>query len=173
MALKDYRDPILQKLIDVFEAEGPASLRGHYIQGDVLYTPRREMPLVSVAREETDISSDSTMTDNHVMPIVVELIIDWAADENRSFDLVRGTTQLYELIEGRSEDYRLKADTLSYVIRNNDKLDPNLFISIKSGSLRISYGRGWEKRGTNIFSVEGILRFDLEFTQPKPKYYEN
>lgn len=173
MGLQEYRDPLLQKLIDMLEDEGPPSLRGHYRQGDVLAPPRRELPIVSVARQGTVVDSDSTMTDTHTTSIVMAIIVDWTEDLDKSFDLVRGTTTLYELMEERDANYYVKPGTLSYAIRNNDKLDDNLFISIRDEGLRLDYGLGWEKRGTNIFSVEGILRFNLELTQPKPKYYPN
>lgn len=171
MALEEYRDPILAKLIEVLEAEGPKELQGHYIFGDVLAPSKDALPVVSVAREQTVIRSDGTMQDVHVMPIVMAIIYDWTQDLDQSFDLTRGTTGLYRLMEERNPDYSIKEGTLSYVLRDHQKLDDNLFISINDDGLRLDYGLGWEKRGSNIFSVEGILRFNLELTQPKPNLY--
>lgn len=171
MALEEYYDPILEALIVMLEAEGPTELQGHYVYGDVLAPNRSELPVVSIAKQGTVIQSDGTMQDVHVSSIVMAIIYDWTQDLDQSFDLVRGTTGLYKLIEERNPDFSIKANTLSYALRDNQKLADNLFISIRDEGLRIDYGLGWEKRGSNIFSVEGILRFNLELTQPKPNLY--
>lgn len=171
MALEEYKDPILKELIDMLEAEGPEELVGHYIYGDVLMPAKTMLPCVSVARQGTVIQSDGTMQDVHVTSIVMAVIYDWTTDLDQSFDLIRGTTGLYKLVEERNADYSVKARTLSYALRDNQKLADNLFISIRDGGLMVDYGLGWEKRGDNIFSVEGILRFNIELTQPKPNLY--
>lgn len=155
----------------MLETDGPVKLQGHYVQGDVLAPNRSELPVVSVAREGTIVQSDGSMQDRHVTSIVMAVIYNWTTDLDKSFDLVRGTTGLYELMEERNPDYSAKVGTLVHAIRKNQKLDDNLFISIRDDGLRVDYGIGWEKRGSNIFSVEGILRFNLELTQPKPEYY--
>ena len=171
MGLEEYRDPILKALIDMLEVEGPTELVGHYIYGDVLAPARSMLPCVSVARQGTNIQSDGTMQDVHVSSIVMAVISDWTTDLDQSFDLVRGSTGLYKLIEERNPDFSVKERTLSYALRDHQKLADNLFISINDEGLRIDYGLGWEKRGDNIFSVEGILRFNIELTQPKPNLY--
>lgn len=171
MSLVEYRDPILKTLIDMLEAEGPDELVKHYIYGDTLAPARSALPVVSVARDSTVLSSDGTMQDKHVTAIVMAVIADYSADLNTSFDLTRGTNKLYELIEARDENLRLKVGTLAYALRKNQKLADNLFISINDEGLIVDYGLGIEKRGDNIFSVEGILRFNIEVTQQKPNLY--
>lgn len=169
--LEEYRDPILKALIDKLEAEGPPELVGHYIYGDTLAPNKSDLPVVSVARDGTNVVSDGTMLDRHVQPIVIALIVDWTVDLDQSFDLTRGTNKLYRLVEERNADFSLKEKTLAYVLRKNQKLADNLFISIRDTGLMIDYGLGVEKRGDNIFSAEGIIRFNIESTQQKPGLY--
>ncbi len=171
MSLSEYRDPILKALIDMLEADGPADLVNHYIYGDTLAPPKEALPIVSVARDGTRILSDGTMQDRHVTAIVMAVIVDYTADLNTSFDLTRGTQKLYEYIEARDTSRNLKTKTLAYALRKNQKLGDNLFISVNDDGLLIDYGLGIEKRGSNIFSVEGILRFNVESTQQKPNLY--
>lgn len=171
MGLEEYRDPILKVLIGMLEEQGPEELRGHYIYGDVLAPAKTMLPCVSVARQGTNIKSDGSMQDVHTTEIVLAVIYDWTVDLDQSFDLVRGSTGLYKLIEERNPDFSIKKGTLSYALRDNQKLADNLFISIRDGGLMVDYGLGWEKRGDNIFSVEGILRFNIELTQQKPNLY--
>lgn len=171
MGLQEYRDPILKTLIDMLEADGPADLVGHYIYGDTLAQPKELLPVVSVARDATTVLSDGTMQDRHVQPIVIAIIYDWTRDLNESYDLTKGTNKLYEYIEARDNEFKLKVKTMAYALRKNQKLGDNLFISINDNGLQIDYGLGVEKRGTNIFSVEGIIRFNVESTQQKPNLY--
>ncbi len=168
---EDNRDPLLQAVIDMLEAQGPPELVGHYIQGDTMAPNRSALPVVSVARNGTTIASDGTMQDEHVTPIIIAIIIDWTQDLDQSYDLVRGTTTLYRLIEARNADFSLKERSMAYALRKNQKLADNLFISIKDSGLEIDYGLGVEKRGANIWSTEGIIRFNLNLTQKKPGLY--
>lgn len=177
MALEEYRDPILKELIEMLEEYGPEELKGHYHYGDVLAPNKSELPVVSVAKQGTVVKSDGTMLDTHTTSIVMAIIYDWTQDLDQSFDLVRGSNGLYELCEGREEDdtspnyLYVRDDTLVYAIQNHQKLADNLFISIGDEGLLVDYGLGWEKRGTNIFSVEGILRFNIQLTQARANLY--
>jgi len=177
MALEEYRDPILKELITMLETEGPAELKGHYIYGDTLAPKKDDLPIVSVAREGTIIRSDGSMQDVHTTAIVMAVIVDWTDDLNQSFDLTRGTTKLYEFLEEREDDpaspdyLAVKEGTLIFALRNKQKLANNLFISIRDDGLRADYGLGWEKRGDNIYSTEGILHFNIELTQKKPNLH--
>lgn len=177
MALEEYRDPILKEIITMLEAEGPEELVGHYVYGDTMAPAKDQLPIVSVARQDTVVRSDGSMQDVHITSIVMAVIVDWTDDLDQSFDVSTGTNKLYEFMEKREEDpaslnyLAAKEGTLTYAIRKNQKLADNLFISIRDDGLRIGYGIGWEKRGASIFSVEGVMRFNIELTQPKPEYY--
>lgn len=167
----EYRDPIIKKLIEMLESDGPTELVNKYIYGDVLAPPKSQLPVVSVAKDGINVASDGTMQDRHTIPIVMAVIVDWTRDLNESFDLTRGTNQLWEYFEKRNANYSVAEKTLIYALRKNQKLDNNLFISINDDGLNADYGLGIEKRGSNIFSVEGIIRFNLELTQQKPNLY--
>jgi len=171
MALSEYRDPILKAIIDMLELDGPEELKKHYVYGDTLAPPRSALPVISVARDGTRIVSDGSMQDRHITAIVMAIIVDYTTDFNTSFDLTKGTNKLYELVEARDTALKLKTKTIAYALRKNQKLGDNMFISVNDDGLAIDYGLGVEKRGANIFSVEAILRFNIENTQKKPNLY--
>ena len=171
MALSEYRDPILKAIIDMLELDGPEELKKHYVYGDTLAPPRSTLPVISVARDGTRIVSDGSMQDRHITAIVMAIIVDYTTDFNTSFDLTKGTNKLYELVEARDTALKLKTKTIAYALRKNQKLGDNMFISVNDDGLAIDYGLGVEKRGANIFSVEAILRFNIENTQKKPNLY--
>lgn len=171
MALREYKDPIIKALVEMFEADGPTELINHYYYGDMLMPNKPDLPIVSIARDGTRVVSDGTMQDRLVHSFVMSVIYDFTKDLDQSFDLVRGTTGLYKLYQEMDDNFRIKAGTLIYALRKNQKLGNNLFISINDDGLLVDYGIGVEKRGFNIFSVEGIVRFNVESTQQKANLY--
>jgi len=171
MSLAEYKDPIITALIEKLEADGPPELVGHYIYGDTLAPNKSDLPVVAIARDGTIVQSDGTMQDRQTHSFVMSVIYDWTKDLDQSYDLVRGSTALYRLFQEMNADYSVKPKTIIYALRKSQKLDTNLYISINDNGLQVDYGIGVEKRGTNIFSVEGIVRFNVESTQQKPNLY--
>ncbi len=171
MGLTEYRDPIIKALITMFEADGPAELIGHYYYGDTLAPNKSDLPVVAIARDGTQVVSDGTMLDRVVHSFTMSVIYDWTKDLDQSFDLVRGSTALYRLYQEMDDNFTIKQKTLIYALRKNQKLGDNLFISINDNGLLVDYGIGVEKRGDSIFSVEGIVRFNVESTQQKANLY--
>lgn len=171
MSLQEYRDPIIAKLITMFEADGPAELVGHYMYGDVLAPNKNDLPVVSIARDGTQIVSDGTMQDRVIHSFTMAVIYDWTQDLDQSFDLVRGSTALYRLFQEMDDNNTIKTGTLTYALRKNQNLGDNLFISINDSGVLVDYGLGFGKRGDSIYSVEGIVRFNVESCQQKANLY--
>ena len=176
----DYRDPIIQKIIEVLEANGPDELRGKYYNGDVMLVPKEELPVCSVAKDRTIITPADNMTDQHTINLVINVLYDYTSDLQNSFDLVAGTTGLYEIMEGRISDltdekrYQFKNTALAYILGKKIQLDTNVWISIGQGSnISIEYGLGVNRRGPGIFSVEAVIRTPVVLHIPRPEYYDN
>lgn len=156
-----YKDPIVQKILDKFEDEGPQELKGHYYNGDVTDVPKEELPVCSLAKDNLIVEPASNMEDEHRISLVANVIIDWTQDLNRDFNIVAGSQQLYDLMEGRNDDYTLKPTSLLYILRKYQKLDTNLWLSVGQGErVNGDYGLAEGRRGPGIFSLEGVLRFN-------------
>lgn len=165
--MEEYRDPIIDKIIEKLEAEGPEQLRGKYYNGDVLLVPKSELPVCSIAKDTTAIAAADNATDDHVMPLVLNVLYDYTSDLDQSSDIVAGVTGLYRMMEGRGEDsgagpYDLNASSISYILRKYQSLDPanNLWLSVGPNErITIDYGLGIERRGPGIYSMESVIRF--------------
>ncbi len=107
-----YKDPIIAKLIETFEPLGPSELVGKYYNGDVLLSPKSDMPLAYFAKDSTGVVSADNMEDQHLMPMVLNVIYDYTRDLNESYEIVAGASSLYEIMEGRNDDYSLKDNSL-------------------------------------------------------------
>ena len=162
-----YRDPVVQKVIDLLDSAGPSKLRGRYINGDVLQPGRSELPLCYIAKDGTSVSPATNMEDEHRISLVATIILDWTQDLGEAYDIVAGTPELYEFCEGRGSDYQLLADTLLYQLRRSQQLDAKLWIGVGT-PVEISYGIGVDRRGPGSFSVEALIRFTVRLHVPMP-----
>lgn len=167
--MDEYVDPVVAKLIEKFNDEGPSELANKYYYGDVLLVPKEDLPIVTVAKDATRIGGVSNREDAHTIPLVINVIVDWTRDLDQSFNLQAGLQQLYKLCEERESDYTLKTETLAYVLRKYQKLDTNLWLAIGADqTVDIDYGLGIERRGPNIFSVEAVIRLNAVLHIAKP-----
>lgn len=174
--MDEYRDPIIDKIIEKLEAEGPSELVGKYYNGDVLLVPKSELPICSIAKDTTRISPADNMTDDNLMPLVLNVLYDYTSDLDQSSDIVAGVTGLYKMLEGRGQDdgagpYDLNANSIAYILRKYQTLDAanNLWLQVgPSEETQIDYGLGIERRGPGIYSVEGVIRFSARVHTVRP-----
>lgn len=167
--MSEYVDPIIALVIEKLNSEGPAELQNRYYHGDVLLVPKQELPIISVAKDQTVIRAASNLEDEHYMPLVINILLDYTADLDQSSDLVAGVTRLYEMCEARNGDYSLKADSLAYILRKYQRLDDNVWIDIgPNEELNIDYGLGINRRGPGIFSVEAVIHTAVKVHTERP-----
>lgn len=162
-----YKDPIIAKIIELFEANGPTELAGKWHHGDLLMPEASDLPLGYVTKDQTLMQPATTMEDEHLQLMVCTVIYDATNDLDASYGMVAGMSGLFELMEGRNDDYTLKPDTLLYQARNSQQIDNNMWIGVGS-PVQINYGLGVGRRGPGMFSVEATMRFTVRLHLPKP-----
>ena len=156
----NFRDPVIQKLIDTLNTEGPDELRGKYYNGDVLLAPKSELPICSIARDRTTVTQASNTEDDNVARLVINILYDWTRDLTDDYDLEAGVSSLYKLVEKRDPaTYALLPGSIMYVLRANQQLDDKFWLAVgPSEVVEADYGLGIERRGPGIFSVEAVIR---------------
>jgi hypothetical protein len=166
--MASYSDPVLDKLIAALNATGPTKLKNSYFVGDPVIVPLSNLPMCFISRDTTSISIDTNVEDLHTMPIVLNIVYAGAKDLNQKAFTQAGAMGLYELCEGRTADYQLRADTVAGVLRANEVLDNDnkLYIDIGT-STTIDYVLSPPSR-RGIFSVEAIVRTTLKQYQVRP-----
>lgn len=162
-----YKDPIVQTIIDLLEANGPTELRGRYINGDVLLPNKTELPICYVAKDTTQAQPADNMEDEHLIAMFATVILDLTQDLNESYEMVAGTPKLYDMCEGRNDDFSLREDTVLYQLRNSQQLAPKLWIGVGTPVI-VGYGVGIQRRGPGTFSVEAVIRFNVRLHTPRP-----
>lgn len=162
-----YTDPVLKILVDKLNEEGPVALQGRYRYGDPVLVPKSALPLCFVTKEQTDIGVADTASDEHFIRVALNVVYDASRDINRP-DQVVGMNELYDIVEGREVNYKLKPRSLAGVVRKYQVLDGanQLYISVGSDT-EIVYGT--DVRGEGVFTTEGILRVLLRQHQQRPQ----
>lgn len=166
--MSDYRDPIIEKVLEALNDNGPSRLKGNYVNGDVLVPGRLSLPLCYVARDTTRVAPASSQEDQHTINMVATVIFSATEGWRDAYDNVAATPELYDLCEGRNTDYSLKSDTLLYVLGNRQQLDAKLWISPPGSDILVNYGLGVERRGPGMFSVEATIRFSVVLHTARP-----
>lgn len=169
-ANQGYKDPVIQKLIDVLNELGPVDLKNKYYHGDVMVPAKSDLPMVTIAKDRTRITQASDLEDDNIMPLVINVLYDYTADLTNDFDVQAGVTSLYRLVEERDPtNYRLKEGTIAWVLRQKQQLGPKLFLAVGPNEvLDVDYGIGVERRGPGIFSVESVIRITARAHTPRP-----
>lgn len=170
-----YKDPIIAKIIELFEATGPSELSGKWHHGDLLMPDVNELPLGYVTKDQTMMQPATTMENEHLQLMVATVIYDATNDLDSSYGMVAGMSGLFELMEGRyahddptpAKRYMLKPDSLLYLARNSQQIDANMWIGVGT-PVQINYGLGVGRRGPGMFSVEATMRFTVRLHLDKP-----
>lgn len=167
MASDLYRDPIIAKLIEFLEANGPTRLHGKYINGDVLLPNKSDLPICYVTKDQVLAQPANNMEDEHLQMIVATIILDHTRDLDEAYDMVAGVSELWEMCEARGDDFQLLEDTMLYQLRNSQQVAPKMWIGLGT-PVQINYGMGVERRGPGIFSIEASIRFTVRLHLPAP-----
>lgn len=172
-----YKDPILEAVIELLNTNASRDIRTFYY-GDVLLVPKSELPVVSVAIDNTQIATDDTGSDKSTVPLVISVITEINDTATQDFDVMAGTNSLYEIVIGRNADYTFREDSIAHILRANDQLDSKVtsngsIVSVFLGTetdrdpINIDFGIGVERRGQGIWSVEATIRVNAYVYTPR------
>lgn len=166
MATAIYKDPIIRKLIEKLTEEGPEALRGRYIYGDPVLIGKSRLPACFITKERTDIRVGDNMNDEHLITVALNVVYDARADLNTPGEVI-GMNSLYDIVEGRLDDYSIRPDSLAGIMRKYQVLDGDnrLFVSVGSDT-EIVYGT--DVRGDGVYTTEAVVRVTLRQLQPRP-----
>lgn len=162
-----YKDPIVAKVIEFLEKNGPTKLKGRYIHGDVLLPNKTELPLCYVTKDQVAVTAANNMEDEHQQALVATIILDHTNDLGKAYNMVAGLSDLWEFVEARGEDFDLLPQSLLYQLRRQQQVAPKMWIGLGT-PVTVNYGMGVERRGPGIFSIEATIRFTVRLHLPNP-----
>lgn len=155
-----YRDPIIEKLFDIIRAVEGVPFKSYY-HGDPLVIARSNLPALICSKDTTAIGDASNAEDYHRMRFVFTVVSDIRENfGNAEGDIVIGDSMLYDIFEGRNNDFSLKSTSLIAILRKNEEIGNSTHIDLGSEMVP-DYGFTFGKRGERSWAWEGMLTVTL------------
>lgn len=165
-----YKDPVLQKIIDLMEAHGPAELKGRWGIGESMNLSAGSLPQAFVSYDTVQITDASSGTIEFSNNVVITVVVDMKGEFQSPVSNVESHNQVIELIARRDEDLKIRTDSIVGCLREHQDVTPNLWIDDGMPTM-IDYGIGIEKRGPGIVTAEASVHFVVTNEQRKPEFY--
>jgi len=159
-----YIDPVLKKYGDLIKQNCKAVKTVYY--GDPVRVPSSNLPALVLAKLDTRVRKLTSAEDQHDIHISFTLITDIRDTISDEKTLAPGTNSLYNMMEGRNDDYTLKSESILNVLRHNIDVDPQVNLRTDLESVTsVDYGITVGKRGAESFATEAVVSIIANFNQ--------
>lgn len=159
-----YKDPIIQKYISLIQSKTGKFKRFYF--GDPIRVGASELPALIFSKINTQVSNLSNTEDEHRIQMSITVVTDVRDTISDDKTMVKGTNDLYDLLEGRNANYTLKEDSILNIIRHDVELDVGQQLRTDLNTIsNIDYAMTMGKRVENGWSLEATLTFVAHFTQ--------
>lgn len=160
---KNYEDPILRRVKELLDKNGPKELRGRWSIGESLNLPANSLPRGFISYDTTNVDNASNATIREMSSVIVSVAVDMKKEFNTTNDRSDSHEQVIGLIAARREDLSLTDDCVLGCLMKHQDLDveQNLWINTDGATMEVDFGIGVEKRGPGIVTAEGLVRFQI------------
>lgn len=167
-----YRDPVITRLIEILEAEGPADMKGKWYYGNLYILPQNQnvLPCGWISQISDNATPDDTNSrDRSVKTYQINISVEMKRDWGKSSKAVETHMRLQRYLYGMDENYDWLPDSIMYLLRKHEVLDGQNRLYIDIGSTtQGSIQPGVEARGVGIFTYEGMVQFTVRHNQIRP-----
>lgn len=161
-----YKDPILKKYMDLIKGIVGNDFFKSYFYGDPIQIPTSNLPALVISKNSTKIGNITNREDEHAIALTITVVTDIRNDINDDNSIAPGVASLYDIIEGREDNLKLKVKSILHILRNNIDVDLSLGLRTDLGSItNADYGMTVGKRQPEAWSVEAQVEFIASFTQ--------
>lgn len=161
-----YKDPVITKYFDLIKSAVGDGVFKQYYYGDPWRVPFSSTPCIILSKSATAVSNLTNAEDEQEMELILTVITDVRNEINDSQDVAPGIAKLYDILEGRESNYKLKEKSLLHIIRNNVEVDTALNLRTDLASItRVDYGLTVGKRAPEAYAIEAQLQFVAHFIQ--------
>jgi hypothetical protein len=164
-----YSDPIIEKYISLIKTQN-GTIKTYY-QGEPLRIANSLLPCCIVSKTNTNVSPINNADDEHNVGLRITVITDVRQDlstEESQQKIVEGVSALYDIMEGREDEYTLKNTAILNILRHNINVDiQNNLRTDLSSMTRVDYGTTLRDRAREEWTVEARLDFTANFLQAR------
>lgn len=160
-----YTDPIIKKYQQLIEVAMPGVFKSFY-QGDPVRIPKSNLPALIISKTQTTTEVFTDVEDDHRISLILTVVSDMRDERSDDMEMSTGVAKLYDILEGRDANYKLKTDTVLHVLRSNIGVDTALNLRTDLGTnTRVDYGMTINKRQDGGYAVEGTVEFLARYSQ--------
>lgn len=160
-----YQDTIINKYFALIEAALPGLFKSKY-QGDPVRIPASNMPALIISKVQTTVAPHTNSEDDHSIAMVLTVVTDIRDERSETIEMTPGVAKLYDIIEGRDANYKLKSTSILHILRSNIEVDEGLNLRTDLGTnTRIDYGMTIGKRQPEAFAIEAQVEFLARYSQ--------
>lgn len=167
----NYRDPIISKLIELFEAEGAPEMKGKWFYGNLYILPQNQnvLPAGFISQVRDQGASHSSSEDKSTKTYQVNISVELKKEMGRSTRAVEAHMDLQRYLAGMDENFDWLPDSIMYILRSHETLDgaKKLYINLDSIT-DVNIQPGVEARGVGIYTYEGMVQFQVRHNQIRP-----
>lgn len=162
-----YVDPILGKIKEILDRDGPEDLKGRYGFGDPVVINKSQLaqPLAFLTYDtdyEVHDSAGGEIETNAVVNLCV--VVDMSRDFNQGTN-ARSHLELIDLVAGRKDDMTFKRNSILGALRANE--DPGERLWIDAGT-QTTIEFDAVPRDKGLVTAEAIVRFTVKHSQFRP-----
>lgn len=159
-----YKDPILAAYARIIQAKQPRITTVFY--GEPMRIAASNLPALVLTKSRTSVRNLTNTEDVHEVGVQITIVTDVRDSVSEDKTMVKGFTDLYNICEGRDEDYKLNPDSILGIIRSNVELDPSKQLRTDlNTATTVNYGMTLGKRGEESWSIEATIELIAHFTQ--------
>lgn len=165
---EQYSDPIVRKYMALIKASTGGKFKA-FFEGDPIKVPGVDVPCIIITKLGTRVGVFSNSQDQHEIGMRITVITDVRKDLSTAEDeakIAAGISSLYDLVEGRNEDYSLKDGTILDILRSNTLVDAANNLRTDLGTLTsVDYSLTTKGRAAEEWQVEARIDFVAHFVQ--------
>jgi hypothetical protein len=162
-----YDDPILRKIIDVLEADGPAELKGRYNTSDpgVVNKSQLAKPMVFVTYDYQGVMDTAGGEIGTTLRVMINVVVDMTKDFYQGLNATAHMRATGLAIGRDSETFDILSNSIMGALRKNQELASNLWIDV--GSIT-EVEPDSIPRGKGIITSEMLIRVNVRHEQLRP-----
>lgn len=170
----NYADPLVRQVMDLVNAEGPASLKDKHFYGDrgEINVPARSLlPMCfwTILPSGSNRRRSGLQENEYNIRVECRVIVDRQKDFTNSLEESSSHGEISKLMWERDQTtLALKPGSILYVIDSHETI-PNtkIYLGLRD-SLEMGYASTAEERGRGLYTHEGIIHFTITHQQLKP-----
>ncbi len=166
-----YKDPILNRIKEILDRDGPKELKGKYGIGDPGVVNKSQLPMCFISYEAQSLIDSTSAEWQSTLPIIVNVVYDMSRDFGQGLNATSHSS-LIELVCGRNDDFTIRDDSILGALRKNQDMTAEgdtyqLFIDVGTPT---DIDFDYQNRNKGLVTAEAVVRFRVITSQLRTEF---